>query len=62
MVTAKILFYNFKTMADRVPIVTRKNCNSLRKMQKIRTLRKAVRPGFLFRQHGRKKKDTVQIL
>ena len=46
---------NFKTMADRFPDLTRKNCNSLRKMPKLRTQRKALRPALLFRPHGLKK-------
>ena len=47
-------------MADRVPDCDTKELQE--KMQKIRTQRKALRPGLLFGQHGRKKKDTVQIL
>ena len=35
--------------------MTQKNCNSLKKMQKIRTQRKALRPGLLFGPHGLKK-------
>ena len=42
--------------------MTRKNCNSLRKMQKIRTQRKALRPGLPFGLHGLKKSYSPDIV
>ena len=56
MVTENYSFTILKQWRVDFPIVTQKNCNSLRKMQKIRTQRKVLRPGLLL-QHGRKKKD-----
>ena len=62
MVTEKLLFYNFKTMVDRVPDCDTKELQQFKKNAEKRTRRKALRPGLLFGQHGLKKKDTVQIL
>ena len=46
MVTEKLLFYNFKTMADRVPDCDTKELQQFKKMQKIRTQRKALGHGM----------------
>ena len=62
MVTEMILFVNLKQWRKDFPIVTRNNCKNLRKTQKIRTPRKALKLGLPSGQHGLKKKDTVWIL
>ena len=59
MVTEKLLVLIVKQWRIDFPIVTGKNYNSLTKMQKIRTQRKALRTGLLLGLHGLKKKDTV---
>ena len=63
MITEKRFFSNINSMADRLANCHAKECsNSLRKMQKIRTQKKAVRPGLLFGQHGLMKKGTVRTV
>ena len=54
MVTEKLLVLIVKQWRIDFP-----NYNSLTKMQKIRTQRKALRTGLLLGLHGLKKKDTV---
>ena len=54
MVTDKLLVLIVKQWRIDFP-----NYNSLTKMQKIRTQRKALRTGLLLGLHGLKKKDTV---
>ena len=59
MVTENSLFYNFKTMADKFPDCDAKELQQFKENAENLNTKKALRPGLLFGQHGRKRKDTV---